>query len=338
MKKASMKFLLSLDYELFFGNKTGSVQNCLIKPIDKLLQIVEPHGMKLSLFVDSSFLLRLKKESVRHSSLVSEYEGICTQLANLVRRGHDVQLHVHSHWEDCRFNGTDWDIDVSRYRLHDFSDNDINNIIKSNKELLEEVSNNEVFAFRAGGWCLQPFDKLKNPLIQNGIWLDSTVYDGGLSEDADRFYDFRHAPKMANWRFNDDPMSVNTQGEFLEIPISSMKMNPLFYWKLIATKKILKGQFRSFGDGEVITASKSYYLDRLLKSSISPVTLDGAKAGLLSKAYKQSGKDAIFNVMGHPKTLSEYSLKALKRFLEMTPELESVTYQDYKHLREAGTN
>ena len=33
-----MNILLTLDYELFLGAKTGSIENCLIRPLEAYLQ------------------------------------------------------------------------------------------------------------------------------------------------------------------------------------------------------------------------------------------------------------------------------------------------------------
>ena len=331
-----MKLLISLDYELYFGRQIGTIEHCLINPIDKLLRVVDPYEIKLSLFVDAGFLWRLRSEAKRFSSLEREYDLVRKQLASLTKNGHDVQLHIHSHWEDCHYTGSEWHMDVSNYRLHTFPDNEVNRIVRDYKNILEEITDTEIFAYRAGGWCLQPFEQIRQALLDNNIWLDSTVYRDGLSEDADRFYDFRNMPELPWWRFNQDPLIVDTTGPFVEIPISAIKMNPLFYWKLLVTKKLLKGKFKTYGDGEYIIASKSYYFDRLFKSTMSPVTLDGVKAGLLETAYRFQPQESILNIMGHPKTLCDYSLEKLASFLDNhNHNFASATFQDFKDLRQS---
>ena len=74
----------------------------------------------------------------------------------------------------------------------------------------------------------------------------------------------------------------------------------------------------------------------LTRTTRSVASVDGLKAGLLSRAYMQllsSPYRNIFNVMGHPKELSSYSLARVEQFLdEYRPKMEPVTFQELVHL------
>lgn len=334
MDTSKTLLLISVDYELFFGQSTGSSENCLIKPTEALVEILDKHQVKLSLFVDAGYLIKLNQYRTEHPHLADEYLKIKNQLLNLSKRGHDIQLHIHPHWHDSTYDNADgWKMDTHRYRLQDFSDKDIENIVKSYRDILLECTTSDIFAYRAGGWCLQPFAKIATHLKNNDIWLDSTVFKGGYSSDELRAFDFRNHPESATWHFDTDPLVSNPQGDFLEIPISSMKTSPFFYWKLAATKLLNKGMFQHFGDGKAMLANKQYYRDRLVKGSFGPVMIDGVKASQLDQALnehkKNNPKNAVFNVMGHPKSISEYSLKKLDAFLEKQNHLKSITYQHF---------
>ena len=39
-----MNIYLTLDYELFMGAQSGSVQNCLIKPMNRLIERTKDYG------------------------------------------------------------------------------------------------------------------------------------------------------------------------------------------------------------------------------------------------------------------------------------------------------
>jgi peptidoglycan/xylan/chitin deacetylase (PgdA/CDA1 family) len=325
--------LITLDYELFFGRQTGSVEHCMLRPITALKQIVDRYNAKLTLFVDAGYLHQLKKLGEGIDALERDYRGIRDQLASLVDAGHDVQLHIHPHWEDTRYDGNGWVIDTSRYRLHDFSPDEMDLIVREYKQSLTDIVGDRVFAYRAGGWCLQPFDKIGQALLKQGIWLDSTVYQMGYSPDDIRGFDFRHAPDQASWRFSQDPLKVDENGDFLEIPISSCRVNPLFYWKLALQKKLARGAYKSFGDGQAMVANSAYYRALLTKPSYSVASIDGAKAGLLESAYRQlrqKREGRLFNVMGHPKALTPDSLRRLEQFLQNHPELEPVSLQAFR--------
>ncbi len=331
----SVKLILGLDYELFFGEKTGSVEHCLIRPIDALLAVLDRYGVRLTLFVDAGFLLRLKREAARHPGLGREYTRISRQLSDLKALGHDVQLHIHPHWEDCAFDGEKWRIDARRYRLQDFSEAEINRIVTAYKAELMEHVGDTVFAYRAGGWCIQPFERIGPALQAAGVWLDSTLYQNGISRDTLRWFDFSGMPEKSTWRFATDPLVEDDAGTFVEVPISAVTVMPPFFWKMIVQKKLGGAAHRAFGDGAAMQADGGYYLRLLLLSSSSVASIDGAKAALLERAFRQLPAGAaprIFNVIGHPKSLTPYSLRELDRFLARHRELESITFQDLKSL------
>lgn len=331
-----MQVFISLDYELFFGSRTGSVVNCLLRPTAELAAIAGRHGVFLSLFVDALYLYRLAEETSRHPSLQQDYDAIRSQLTNLKKAGHDIQLHLHPHWIDSRFDGNGWHLDTRRYKLHDFPPAQIHELVSTGKKLLTDIIGNTVFAYRAGGWCLQPFSQISQALLANGIWIDSTVFPGGVSDDADRSFNFVSAPVEDYWRFTNDPNIIDTNGFFLELPISALWVTPLLFWRMILHRKLMpQALHRTFGDGSTLSWGMRYYLQKLLHSTVIAVSIDGQKTGLLEKAYlqeKSQGRN-IFHVMGHPKAASRHSMKQLDRFLETFGPFNGITFQDFHHLQ-----
>ena len=184
-----MKLIISLDYELFFGSKIGTVENCLIKPVERLLEVIKPYKTKLSLFVDSGFLLCLERFSGQYPQLENELDKIRNHIRSLHSAGHDIQLHIHPHWEDTIFDGTNWVFSFDRYRLHNFNKDNISRIVGQYKHVLTDIVGDSVFAYRAGGWCLQPFEQLSAALAEHNIWLESTVFYKGVSEHPERGFD-----------------------------------------------------------------------------------------------------------------------------------------------------
>ena len=329
----STRLLITLDYELFFGRHVGTVEHCMLRPLEALKAVVDPHAVKLTLFVDAGYLVRLAAQAEAEPVLMDDYRRIGAQLRELVDHGHDVQLHIHPHWEDSVYVDGSWRIDTGRYRLHDFETSDVARIVGDYKKALTDIVGDRVFAYRAGGWCLQPFEPLADALAQQGVWLDSTVYFNGHSPDDIRGFDFRQAPKRTQWRFNQDPLHPEEAGRFLEVPISACRVSPGFYWKLALLKKFARGAYKAFGDGQAMVANAAYYRALLTRPSHSVASIDGAKAGLLESAYRQLDQmegPRIFNVMGHPKALTPNSLRHLGRFLQRHPELQSVTLQDFR--------
>ena len=325
-------FILGLDFEIFFGSDPGTTQNCLIEPTKALLEVADETGLKLSLFVDAGHLIKLGQLQHKFAHFREELAAIRGLLKKLVTLGHDVQLHIHPHWQDSTFDDNKWKFDYSRYRLHAFSPDEITEIVKSYKAELELVTEKPVVAYRAGGWCIQPFNVLAEALRSQGVWLDSTLYRGGYNPDPGRFLDFRNMPSQPAWRFTDDPLVVDDSGYFMELPISDYPISPIFFWEMAIYKKLWRSRLQSFGDGHAMSNQASYYLKRLMSSTVSPVSIDGIKGVLLERAYRYHQKvnpNGAFNVMGHPKSLSRQSLLMLKEFLTHHPELTFATFSEF---------
>jgi peptidoglycan/xylan/chitin deacetylase (PgdA/CDA1 family) len=313
-----MKTLLTLDYEVYFGRQTGTVERCLIAPTRALVGVADRHGARLAFFVDAGFILRLREEMHRAAALRAQHDAVCRQVEALARAGHEIQLHVHPHWEGSRWTEAGWEIDVERFALHAFEPAAIDDIVARYARVLRELAGGEAaYAYRAGGWVIQPFSKLRPALLRHGVTIDSTVFAGGRSEGRVQPYDFRGAPAASKWRFDVDPLVEDPAGAFLELPIASRRLRPDFFWRFAAVKKLGGARHRAFGDGRAIAMEGGDLLRKLLRPTPSVVSLDGYKASFLEAAaadYASRGMEE-FVVIGHPKALTSYSLERLDAFL-----------------------
>jgi len=325
-----MNVYFTFDYELFFGSNSGTVENCILKPTYELIKIAEKYNVKFVFFVDSGFLIKLDEYKKQFPVLEEDYEKIINQLKYLNDTGHDIQLHIHPHWEDSCFDGEKWIINTSRYRLHQFDEEEIEDIVVRYKKVLTDIIGDKVFAFRAGGWCIQPFEKISKALKNNNIWLDSTVYEGGENLSSTHYFDFKNTPKKSYWNFEDNPLKENLNGFFKEIPIASQKLSPLFFWKFAITKKFASQKHKIFGDGNPVGASKKNIVKMLTLPSYNAVSCDGYKSSLLLKSYKDN-KYEDFVIIGHPKAQSKYSLNKINEFIiETTKESSIKTFGNIK--------
>lgn len=328
-----MNILISLDYEVFFGRRSGSVSRTIIEPTEALRRIAERRGAKLCLFVDAGFLWRLEKHAGESAQLRRDLDAIRRQLTEMVEAGHEIQLHIHPHWEDSPWSGDGWDVQTGRYALHRFSDSGIAEIVSRYHAILARIAGaGNVLAYRAGGWVIQPFARLAVPLAAAGIRIDSTVYTGGTADSKTHWFDFRGAPGKSRWRFDDDPLVEAPEGRFLELPIASHRLSPDFYWRFAFFKKFGGGRHKAWGDGEAISMGKSDMIEKLLRPSHSVVSIDGYKAAFLAKAhaaYRRKGLED-FVIIGHPKAVTDYSLSVFDNFLASRTSERFVTYRDYR--------
>ena len=94
------KVILSFDYELFFGDKSGTVQKTLIEPTNAILDAMDSVGFKGNFFVDWQMLKYLNEEKTERT--LADYHIIKEQLKYMVSRGHRIELHIHPHWVDAK--------------------------------------------------------------------------------------------------------------------------------------------------------------------------------------------------------------------------------------------
>lgn len=312
-----MKIYLTFDYELYFGERTGSVENCIIHPTQLLKEVADKHQIKLVQFVDVGFIIALEKYKSQYPSLESDYEAITNQVKTLYKEGHDIQLHIHPHWEDCKYNGQKWEMDVRRYKLADFNKEEISDILHRYKGKLEELTEKGAqFTFRAGGWCIQPFEILREEFIKHGVLVDSSVFQNGHYESAQYNYDFRNACMKSKWKFNADPCKEE-EGPFTEIPIGTIFNSPLFYWRLFLLGRMNPHMHKPLGDG-VPVAAPGQRFKLLTRWTHNTISVDGYNAAILHRGlrqYKRLKKEELV-IIGHPKALTRFGLKALDKFIE----------------------
>jgi SAM-dependent methyltransferase len=215
----------TVDYETWQPIPPGRVidwEADILGPAERLMQLFESHKAPLTFFAEMGEYFWLERHQPRIAALIA------SQLQDAIRRGHDVQLHLHPNWLPelgARYENGNWSWDWSVRTLHD-SPIDPTALIGRCKNMLESIaravkSDYLVTCFRAGGYSAQPFDRIYDALRQSGIYCDSSVYAGGT--DAERKYDYTlawstHQPYLAS-RF--DPQLKAPPGErsVIEIPI-----------------------------------------------------------------------------------------------------------------------
>jgi len=94
-----LKIAFTWDYELFFGEKSGSVQQCMLEPTNELLRLAEKHGAKFTFFPDAGYLVHAKK----NEQTLSDLALVIEQIKHWDAKGHETGLHIHPHWEDVLF-------------------------------------------------------------------------------------------------------------------------------------------------------------------------------------------------------------------------------------------
>ncbi len=303
-----MNIYLTYDYELYFGANTGTVHDCLLHPTNELLRIANAHNAKITLFVDAGFIHKLQQQSEQFPQLKTDYELIRQQLANSDMAGHAVQLHIHPHWEDSYYDGTQWIMKTERYKLSDFSKPDAHNIIINYTKALQNCIHTPITAFRAGGWCAQPFEHFATTLQQLNITTDSSVFVGGKNTLQPYEYDYTTAPKLDIWRFASNVIEPVANGVFTQLPIASYQYLPLFYWNLFVRGKLNKLLHSTIGKGSPITQA-NFKTKVLCQGMLFCACADGYYTSKLPTIIKRNATAQHLVIIGHPKAQTVYSLQ-----------------------------
>ncbi len=321
-----MKILLTLDYELFLGEKTGTTDNCLFNPMKKLLEEVLRSNAKFSIFVDAAYLFMLNELSAKYSMLARDLQKITAHLNFLKDQGHDLQLHIHPQWYFSKFDGQEWLLDKEHYKMCDVDQKQMEALFVQSKRFLDGLIGKSTIAFRAGGFSAQPTETLSNLFKVSGIKIDSSVCPGTFYDSNCQKYDYTNAPKKSIYRFSEDICKESINGEFVEVPISMIKVSPVFHWKLAFTKLSVKfggGKlYRRMGDGLTVKTTGSSIMTRMTRTVHTMATIDEYKASLLKNAYKKAKHNGneYFCILGHPKLATLYSVKKLGEFCEFVKE------------------
>jgi hypothetical protein len=312
-----MNLFLTFDYELFFGSSAGTVQKCLIEPTNRLLEMARKHKVSMTFFVDIGYIIALERQFNEFSILKMDYDLVVNQIQEMIVVDCDVQLHIHPHWEKSHFDGEKWQIVTKNaYKLADFNSVERENIVRTYKAKLDVIIGRKTHTFRAGGWCIQPFDQLEKLFQELEIKHDSSVFPRGHFESGEYSFDFRNAPTKDKYRFQNDVCLENEKGFFTEFPIGSYRYSPLFYWRLYILGRLNPTAHKMIGDG-IFMSQPGRKKQVLTNFTWNHASTDGFYATKMTKiteiALKNKQNNLVF--IGHPKSCTLYSLELLDCYI-----------------------
>lgn len=320
---------LTFDYELFLF-KSGSLENCILNPTNQLLNVLDDCNIKAIFFVDSLYLYYLKKLANNTS-----FKLIENNILKILASGHRVELHLHPHWIDAKYNLTNdcWDLsNQENYQLKSLSNKIANECFVNAYNTLNEITKKynadyKLSAFRAGGLCIQPFEKFKPLLKKYNLIYESSVAPGMKSISNTHEYDFTKIKNQTPYCFNDNLNVTDDSGYFTEFPINTYSLN--FLEKLFNKLFKKKDDFKTFGDGVGVSPIliKNNIINKL-KSSNYFYSLDGNyNDNLMIKKIIKSNLKYI-TLISHPKLMSNYSFSTLKKMAN-NKSIEFKLYNDY---------
>ena len=308
--------VLSQDYELFFG-ASGSVEKCMLEPAAMLADWANKRGCLITFYIDAGMLCAMERFAESDASLQNDLSLVKAQIESLANDGHEIGLHIHPHWEDTRRENGAWNFSKTRYKLADFGDDEIADIVARYTVVLNELCDGAVSSYRAGGFCVEPFGRWKQHLLNVGVATDSSVVPGLEIDDAEKGVTFPASLNQPWWFFDESPAIPSETGDFLEISITPQVL-PLFHYWGRALERLLGIRPPSVsGDGSSKAIGRKEILRRLTgHGRTSELSSDAAKARRLLSGSVPGQSRNIWHVMGHPKLLGKASLDSLEKFID----------------------
>jgi hypothetical protein len=243
--------ILSLDYEVF-GNGAGDVMRDVVYPTNRLLDICERHGAKMTIMfeVGEYWAFEQHDGQLRQDLGYSLCGAMRTQVTQAIERGHDVQLHLHPQWIDAAYDRGAWQLRNRYWRLADLPDGlgntdqttSITGALHAGKQTLERMikpvkADYQCVCFRAGGFYAQPSPHVITGMKKAGLRVDSSVVKG-YRIDTPFQVDYSNigTNKLVWWTTDTELVTEGKPGEnVLELPVSS-RMEP--YWNSFKPAKL----------------------------------------------------------------------------------------------------
>jgi hypothetical protein len=328
--------LITFDYELFLGERSGTVQNCLINPTNNLLACLDEHAFKAVFFIDTVYILRLMEMAADHHRAKADLEAITNQLVQIVKKGHEVHPHIHPHWMDAIYDPKVNEWNLSEKRFYTFASISEENraklfgntvaFIKSILELANRIQ--PIDCYRAGGWSIQPFLNFKPFFIQHGIKNEWSIIPGKYQFSDAHSFDFRKAPvQNPIYRFQEDPCLEDRDGQFQEMTISSLSLNRFEKWFDFKISGILsrlgkRPPFMGKGVSSVIKDEGDSYCNGKQKRIVA--SFEGLNPFTLRKYFLAIRKADYFHFISHPKLITPYEFKMIDKLFKILKKINGI--------------
>jgi len=324
--------LITFDYELFLGKRSGSVNKCLLSPTDEIRALLNKNNLKAIFFVDTTYLFRLKNEALKNKNCEKNLELIYKQLHQLKQDGHYIYHHIHPHWLDAIYlpEIDQWDLsNISKYPFSQISDEERDAIMEFSFSVINEFEVNHPSGFRAGGLYIQPFDIFKPYFKKYNILYDFSVVPDDFSFTKEFSYDYRNSPSEP-YKFKENIAINDETGDFFEFPISMFKLNGL--------NKIMNGIFYRFIENKTNNfdgvPSSLPIINRTRNSRFSmqlPLSIEFLNPINKYSVLKFMEKNEYVHFLSHPKLITDKNFKSLEYILNKISKNHTII-SDFKEI------
>ena len=335
-----IKILFTLDYEIH-GNGQGDPVELMVEPTNRLINLFNNYGAKLTIMADVAEILKFKEFFESTGNDKYGYTRIKEQLKQAVKNGHDVQLHIHSSYFNAEFHKGKLKNCWDDYDLASLPYERLDEMIKRTKNYLEETLNGEDFnyccnVFRAANWSMMPSKNILLALKENSIKIDTSVFKYGKRRGLVNFDYTDSFSHIIPWPVDDNDIRVkNPSGNIFEFPIFCTMMPIWSFFSLNRIYRAYLSKKHNFNEGSdyINKDSSNKFVKKSVISKLYSklVTKHALKADFnqctgsqlikqlkkVESEYLQSKVDIPFITIGHSKLFNKWNENSLKRFLEV---------------------
>ena len=305
------RILLTFDYELFLGAKSGNVDKCLIAPTNMLLDVLKRNKMKAIFFIDTTYMMRMDELKDSQPQVRADFELIKKQLLDIAKQGHKLYHHIHPHWIDAEYipNENQWCLSNDNlYCVESLTSEQKKQIFDFSVSFLFEITGTDKPAngYRAGGLLIEPFDAMREEFERCGINADYS----GVAKIEDG---------VVSYKFENSTLSPDENGHFTEFPISKIRIHGLrkiangVYYRLSRGCK----NYQTIGDGIPSAPKKKDGTSNQTKFEFSlPISVELLNPVLLPYYKKLVKRYSYIHFLSHPKLQSLATIDLLDKFLK----------------------
>lgn len=248
-----MKTVLTIDYELF-GSGRGDIQKHLVGPTNRMLSVMDRHGVKATFFVEQlevKSIIDRGEHAPTHSREYKDAELLRNQIIQLVKEGHDIQLHLHPQWYGASFESAEWKLNFNWWRFSalpyrhqaDGTPGRYDLLVEGKKYLEDLIRptkpDYECIAFRAGGYNIGVDDVSGKALLESGFKIESSICPGFYSNSKLSKYDYTSNLSSHPFSFYDN----GVDHKVIELPLLTLHSSivdrislPRLYAKLMNSR------------------------------------------------------------------------------------------------------
>jgi len=327
------QLLITFDYELFLGNRSGFVDSCMLEPTIKLMAILKKYGAKAVFFVDTTYLMCLRSQAKTHAVCAADFEKVAAQLCQLVAEGHFVYPHIHPHWLDAVYNpaNNQWSLNnTQKYLFQNLTPEQQHQSFDGSVEILKTILHPQfpgykVDAFRAGGWGIQPFKNFIPFFEKHGMKYEFSVLKDFYQFTDAQYFDFSVTPEKLIYRFNKDVCVEESAGPYIQYTISSIPVSDIvaminkiwtkLHFKLTDDHTFHKGEGQPSRILSNVTPA-NHQGKNLSNSQWERIAIELLTIVKLPLYLRFMEKNHYMHFISHPKMITNHNLSIFDKFLE----------------------